>query len=113
VPARYQTVSVERLVSPASERRISIPARTKTVTSQVEIAPAKVEWRKVLCQANMTRQVITSLQRALKREGFDPGPIDGIVGKTTMRAIERFQIEEGLDRGGITYESLKRLKVQS
>lgn len=113
IPARYQTIQVDRLVSPASERRITIPARTKTVTSQIETSPAKVEWRKVLCKANMTPQLVTSLQRALKREGFDPGPIDGVVGNTTMRAIERYQVEEGIDRGGITYEALKRLKVQS
>ena len=113
VPARYQSVEVQRLVSPADERRIEIPARTKTVTSQVQVAPSRLEWRKVLCEANMTPSIITSLQRALKREGFDPGPIDGLVGQTTLRAIERFQTEKDLDRGGITYETLKQLKVQS
>lgn len=113
VPARYESIKVQRLLSPASERRIEIPARTKTVTSQVQTAPSKLEWRKVLCQANMTPGIITSLQRALKREGFDPGPIDGLVGQTTMRAVERFQTEKDLDRGGITYETLKQLKIQS
>lgn len=113
VPARYRSIQVQRLVAPANERRIEIPARTRTVTSQVQTSPSRLEWRKVLCEANMTPRIITSLQRALQREGFDPGPIDGVVGRTTMRAIERFQTEEDLDRGGITYETLKRLKVQS
>lgn len=113
VPASYQTFQVEQLVSQASERRVAIPARTKTVTSQVEISSAKVEWRKVLCRSNMTRTVITALQAALKREGFDPGPADGIVGQSTMEAIDRYQADEGIDRGGITYETLKRLKVQT
>lgn len=113
VPARYQTIQVEELVSPASERRITIPARKKTVTTQVQTSPAKVEWRQVICKANLTRGLVTSLQRALKREGFDPGPIDGLFGKSTVRAIELYQIEEGIDRGGITFEVLKKLKVQS
>lgn len=113
VPARYQTVKVQKLVTPASERRIVIPARTKTVTSQVELAPAKLEWRQVLCQTNMTPQIITSLQRALKREGYDPGFIDGIVGPSTIRAIESYQTDQGIDRGGITYEALQLLKVRS
>lgn len=113
VPARYQTIQVEELVSPASERRITIPARKKTVTTQVQTSPAKVEWRQVICKANLTRNLVTSLQRALKREGFDPGPIDGLFGKSTVRAIELYQIEEGIDRGGITFEVLKKLKVQS
>ena len=113
VPARYRSIEVQRLVSPATERRIEIPARTKTVTSQVQVAPSRLEWRKVLCEANMTPDIITSLQRALKREGFDPGPIDGLVGRTTMQAIERYQTEQDLDRGGITYETLQKLEVQS
>jgi hypothetical protein len=112
VPARYQSVRVERLVAPASERRITIPARTKTVTSQIEQAPAMVEWKQVLCNVNMTRQIITSVQRALKREGFDPGPIDGIVGRATITAMEKYQTDQGMDRGGMTLETLKRLKVQ-
>lgn len=113
IPARYQTVQVQRLVSPASERRITIPARTKTVSSQVQTKPPKIEWRKVVCRANLTRELVTSLQEALKREGFNPGPVDGLFGPGTVRAIERYQIDQGIDRGGITHEVLRRLKIQS
>lgn len=113
VPAEYETIEVQRLKSAATERRIPIPARTRTVTSQIQIAPSKLEWRPVLCETNMTTEIITSLQKALAREGFDPGPIDGVVGQGTMIAIEKFQNERDLDRGGITYQSLKALKVQS
>ncbi len=113
IPARYQTVQIQRLVTPASERRINIPARMKSVSSQVQTAPAKIEWRKVVCRANLTRDMVTSLQRALKREGFNPGPIDGLYGPGTVRAIQLYQVDQDIDRGGITYEVLKRLKVQS
>jgi len=113
VPARYRTIEVQRLVSPADERRIEIPARTKTVVSQEQVAPSKLEWRRVLCEANMTPRIVSSLQRALEREGFDPGPVDGVLGRSTLRAIERYQTEMKLDRGGLTYETLKSLEVQS
>lgn len=113
VPAVVETVEVQRLKTAASERRIKIPARTRTVTSQIEVAAAKVEWKQVLCESNMTRDIIAQLQEALKREGFDPGPIDGFVGQGTLKAIEQYQTAEGIDRGGITLESLKRLKVES
>ncbi|MBX2838461.1 MAG: peptidoglycan-binding protein [Gammaproteobacteria bacterium] len=113
IPAQYQTVKVQRLVSPASERRVSIPARTKTVTRQVQTEPSRLEWRKVLCETNMTPKIVTSIQRALKREGFDPGPIDGVVGQGTLDAIEEFQLKNSMDRGGLTYETLKALKVDS
>ena len=113
VPARYRTVKVQKLVKPASERRIVIPARTKTITSQVELEPAKLEWRQVLCRTNMNPEIIAALQRALEREGYKPGAVDGIFGPSTIRAIEAYQADQGIDRGGITYEALKRLKVQS
>ncbi len=111
IPAQYQTVKVQRLVTPASERRISIPARTKTVKRQVQTEPSRLEWRKVLCETNMTPKIVTSIQRALKREGYDPGLIDGVIGQSTLDAVEKFQQKKSLDRGGLTYETLKALKV--
>lgn len=112
VPATFENIRVQRLVTAASERRIVVPARTKTVTSQTEIAPSRLEWRKVLCENNMTPKTITALQLALQREGYNPGPVDGIAGKGTMEAIEQFQIDKGIDRRGITFESLELLEIE-
>ncbi len=70
-----------------------------------------MEWRKVLCETNMTAKIVTSIQRALKREGYSPGPIDGVVGQGTLNAVEKYQLKNSLDRGGLTYETLKALKV--
>lgn len=113
IPAAYETITVESLVSPASERRIEIPARTRTVTSRIETSPGQLEWRQVLCEADMSAEMLVSLQRALRREGFNPGPIDGIAGRATLDAIEQYQSENGLGRGGITYELLEKLEVQT
>jgi len=113
IPAQYETVKIDRLISPPSETRTPIPARTKTVSRQVQIEPSRLEWRQILCETNTTPKLITSIQRALKREGYDPGPIDGVIGQDTLDAIEKFQLKNNLDRGGLTYESLKALKVQS
>jgi len=113
VPARFESVPVQRLVTAATERRIVIPARTRTVTTRVESEPARTEWRRVLCDINLTRDLVAQLQQALKREGYDPGPIDGIVGRDTINAIQTYQAAEGLSQTGITFEVLQRLKVQS
>ncbi len=113
VPAITETITVQRLAAPAAERRITIPAQTKSVSRRVQVAPASVEWKRVLCKVNMTRKIITSLQEALKREGYDPGPVDGVIGTATLRAMEQYQAAEGIDRGGITLELLERLDIQS
>ncbi len=113
IPAQYTTVKVQRLLSPASEQRTQIPARTKTVSRQVQTEPSRLEWRRILCETNMTPKIILGLQRALKREGFNPGPVDGVVGRDTLKAVEKYQKKNDLDSGGLTYETLKLLKVQS
>lgn len=40
------------------------------------------------------------LQEALRTKGFDPGPIDGILGPKTKRALQEFQKAEGLTPSG-------------
>ena len=61
----------------------------------------------------MTRDIVVDLQRALKREGFDPGPLDGVLGIATNRALESYQTRKNLDRGGLTYETLEALDVDT
>ena len=43
----------------------------------------------------------TSVQTRLHTLGFDPGPVDGIRGRRTMRAVKRFQESRGLLADGI------------
>ncbi|MGD9801538.1 MAG: lytic murein transglycosylase [Parvularculaceae bacterium] len=48
-----------------------------------------------------------ALQQALKDKGFDPGPIDGVIGAGTKRALKAWQKNEGLPADG--YASLDTL----
>ncbi len=41
------------------------------------------------------------LQQALKDRGFDPGDIDGVIGRNTIAAIRAFQAANGLEVDGI------------
>ncbi len=113
IPPEFETVRVEKLVSPAEEKRIPVPAVTETVTKQVKVADSTMEWRRVLCETNMTKDIVANIQKALNREGFDVGPADGVIGGATLRAIEAYQMKNNLDRGGITYETLDALQVST
>ena len=40
--------------------------------------------------------IVVQVQRELLREGYDPGPIDGVLGPSTRRALAAFQADNGL-----------------
>jgi uncharacterized protein (TIGR02594 family) len=44
---------------------------------------------------------ILQLQQKLKNSGFDPGPLDGIMGAMTRNAVRAFQAANGLEVDGI------------
>ena len=57
----------------------------------------------------MSVEMIISIQRALKAKGYDPGPIDDIIGVRTKAAILQFQKDKGLSTGN--YRSIETLKA--
>lgn len=91
IPAKYKTIKVTKLAQPEQTRTIPIPAEYATVTKKVLISDGHMEWRSILCETNMTRNKISEIQRALMKKGFNPGPIDGVIGSSTIRAVNQFQ----------------------
>ncbi len=111
IPAEYKNVKVRKLVQPAQEQRIAIPAKMQTVKKSVKVSDERMEWRQVLCETNMSTDIVTGIQRALQTSGFNPGPIDGVIGSATLRAIDEYQRKNSLNRGGVTFETIKALGV--
>jgi lipid-binding SYLF domain-containing protein/peptidoglycan hydrolase-like protein with peptidoglycan-binding domain len=57
---------------------------------------------------------VREAQAALKKEGFDPGPVDGIMGSKTMTALRDFQSHHGLEvTGTINSETEKALMASA
>ena len=100
------------MVQPAQEKRVAIPAEYDTVSERVKVADSQLVWRPILCETNTTPDVVESLQRALKRAGYDPGPIDGVIGRKTRQALADYQRQQGLAEGSMTLEALGRLGVK-
>lgn len=44
---------------------------------------------------------VKAIQRALRAQGFDPGPLDGDFGPLTRKAVKRFQLKNGLSPDGV------------
>lgn len=112
VPAEYKTVKVRKLIEAASHREIEIPAKMDSVSTRVKLSDERLEWRQVLCETNMTTDIVRKVQTALKEAGFHPGPIDGIMGRHTLAAVDKYQSANDLERGGLTMATLDSLKVE-
>lgn len=111
IPAEYKTVTKQVLLQPASEQRTKIPAEVQSVSREVKVSDGRMEWRPILCETNATTDVITDIQRALLNAGYNPGPLDGVLGTDTMDAVAKFQNAQGMVTGQLTMETVQALNV--
>jgi localization factor PodJL len=55
---------------------------------------------------------VLEAQRALRDLGYDPGPIDGMLGAQMRAALEKYQLAERLSvTGGLDAPTMDRLDV--
>jgi len=111
VPPVEKVVKVQTLVADAKAQKQPVEPVYERVVRKKEVAKGQVEWRRILCKTNMTKEIITKLQKALNERGYDAGEPDGLLGRGTQKALEKFQKENSLATGGITYETLDALGV--
>ena len=111
VPATYKNVHVHKLVQPASQRTIEIPGRSQTVSKRIKVLDSQLQWRSILCETNTNGDVVRRLQRALKANNYNPGPIDGILGRETLAAVNGYQKANNLASGQLTMATLNKLGV--
>ncbi|HZP86497.1 MAG TPA: peptidoglycan-binding domain-containing protein [Burkholderiales bacterium] len=64
-------------------------------------------------QQSPSDQQVRDVQQMLKQQGFNPGPVDGIMGPRTEQALRSFQQARGLDTtGNVDAQTLSALGVQ-
>ena len=107
----YKVVKVKKLIEEAKEVKIPIEAVYKEIEKKEKISEAHQSWKRILCQTNMNKDVILQIQNALKAKGYNPGKIDGVLGRDTRIALDKYQRDNSLATGGITYETLNALGV--
>jgi len=112
IPATYETVKIEKLVAEAKEVRTPMEAEYKMLEKRKKVADSKMAWQRILCQTNMTKDVIKKIQIALNEKSYNVGEPDGVLGRGTRSALVRYQKDNGLATGGITYETLGSLKIE-
>ena len=107
----YKVMKVKKLVEEAKELKTPIEAVYKEIQKKEKISEAHQSWERILCQTNMNKDVILEIQNALKAKDYNPGKIDGVLGRDTRVALDKYQRDNSLATGGITYETLNALGI--
>ena len=111
LPAEYKTVQVRNISTEAEERRTVVPATYDSVLTRVKKSGERLEWRRVLCETNMTRDTNKKIQQVLKDAGYYNGPIDGSIGRGTLSSVEKYQKDNELPTGGLTIQMLEKMGI--
>ena len=135
IPAKYKTVqkrvidqpskTIEVPVEPVyeyvtttvieSEEKINeetIPATYKTVTERKLVKKGGYTvWTEILCADDTSTDMVRNIQRSLKDKGYNPGPIDGVLGVQTQTALKQYQTDNTLPIGNLNIKTLEHLGV--
>jgi len=87
----------ESAMDKVKEKTGAAMAKAKAKTRE---AKEKVTETKDKVAAKMDRAQVRNAQQALKSEGHDPGPIDGVMGPRTTAAVRAYQKAAGLQETG-------------
>jgi hypothetical protein len=112
LPAVYQTVTQQTLVSPEvrdGEGNVVSPASYRSVSKLSQINPARDIWFRTPCPQEMSLSFVATLQRALKARGYYMAEVTGTLDAATSEALRRYQAERGLDSAQLSLAAAKGL----
>jgi hypothetical protein len=111
----FETVTYKKLVSPATVNTVDVAAEYATITKRKLIkAGGFSDWREIVCETDVTTDLVRRVQSALLAKGYDVGPagVDNVMGSATKSALIKFQKDNSLPIGSLDFETLKALGVK-
>lgn len=101
VDAQTQIASLQAELQAKDQQIQDLQYQLQSAQTSLPAYSGKVERSSAIRVPGVT---IADVQRALVRAGFDPGPVDGRLGKKTKSAIRQFQRKNHLMADGIVGE---------
>ena len=111
-PAVFETVTENILLQPAeigSDGTVRSAPVYKTETRQAIVRERTDIWFETPCEADLTPEFISSVQRALAARGFYRGMVTGAMDARTLRAIRAFQAPQGLNSAILSTAAARQL----
>jgi capsular exopolysaccharide synthesis family protein len=104
-------VAAKPPIAPAREDEIRA-ARELQTTQQQERERTEGPTQDLAALRGLTGNEVRDLQSRLKGAGFDPGPIDGILGPRTSQAAHRYTQARSFGEAGPSKDLLARLRAE-
>ncbi|MEO1705037.1 MAG: peptidoglycan-binding domain-containing protein [Pseudomonadota bacterium] len=111
-PAVYETITEAILLQPAelgTDGTVRSPAVYKTETRQAIVRERTEIWFETPCEAALTTEFVSSVQRALAVRGLYRGPVTGEMDRATLSAVRAFQAPQGLDSAILSIAAARQL----
>lgn len=105
-PALLADAAPDARVGPAGPLGPGLAAVEPEQTLPTEASPPKAT--RIRSAAAKRDHLVADVQQALLRQGFDPGPVDGIAGPMTRAAVRTYQRSVGLEEDGVIDRALFR-----
>ena len=100
IPAVYDTVAVKKVVKEATTTAVTVPPVYETVKTTSMVADGYLEWTPILCETNVTGDIVRQLQKTLNDRSYSAGPVDGVYGNQTASAVRKYQNDNKLAGDG-------------
>ena len=100
IPAKYDTVAVKKLLKESTTTSVSVPPVYETVKTTINVADGFLEWTPILCETNVTGDIIRQLQQSLNDKNYNAGPVDGVYGWQTTAAVRKYQRDNKMPGDG-------------
>ncbi|MEM9584252.1 MAG: peptidoglycan-binding domain-containing protein [Pseudomonadota bacterium] len=103
-----RTIMVEEAIYDAEGQEIS-PAIYRKVRAPKMVNDGNGRWFERVCDAQLTPDFIATLQRALAVRGYLKGDVSAMMDGPTLRAIRKFQREQGLNSDAVSLVAAQQL----
>jgi len=111
-PALVETVTEQVIIQPPeidSSGALRASPVYRTETRQRILREREEIWFRTPCDAELTPELVETLQRALGARGHYQGPVTGRMDAPTRRAVRAFQRAQGMDSGLLSLNAARQL----
>ena len=108
-PAVYETITEQRRVSGGD----GLLGSYRSTTHQRQVSERAEVWFQTLCPADMTLELVATLQRALTARGLLTAPLTGTMDPPTAEALRAYQAAAGLNSAHLAVATARDLGLIS